>query len=408
MLKKMQRRFIIAAMTAFGVVMFVLITGINILNHYQTTVSQDEIINGILEYDQMITSQPGLSHPPINEMSWAGGSETEFTTRFFIVHCNDRGEIKIFGNDYISSIDKATAETYTKAVLDQRRNKGYYKDYRYIVKENAGDLTLVFLNIADSLQFKQTLLFVSVFIGLFSLLAVFVLVLIFSRPATKPFIKNIERQKRFITDASHELKTPITSIATSADIIAMEYENDEWIHNIQRQTARLTKLVNELVMLSRLDEEMPFPEKTTFSLSEAAWEITEPFAAMAKACGKTYTQSIDDNLSLYGDRNAIQQMLSILLDNAVKYSSTNGEIRLSIYGRRNKIYMELFNTCNLHGIVELDHLFDRFYRPDESRSTNTGGYGIGLSIAQAIAVSHGGKISVSTPDQKSILFRVIL
>lgn len=408
MLKKMQRRFITAAMTAFSMVMLILITGINGLNHYQMTRSQDNKINGILEYDQMITSHPENNHPPINEMPWAGGADAEFTTRFFVIHCNEYGKISVFGNDYITTIDEKTAETYTRAVLKQKKAKGTYNDYRYAVKTNDTELTLVFLYIADSLQFNQTLLFVSVLIGICSLTAVFLLVLIFSRPAIRPFMKNIERQKQFITDASHELKTPITSIATSADILAMEYEADEWIQNIQHQTNRLAKLVNQLVMLSRLDEEMPFPEKATFSLSEAAWEIAEPFAAMAKACGKTYTQSIDENLSLYGDRNAIQQMLSILLDNAVKYSSTNGEIRLSIYGRRSKIYMELFNTCDMHGIVELDHLFDRFYRPDESRSTNTGGYGIGLSIAQAIAVSHGGKIIASTPEQNSILFQIIL
>lgn len=130
----------------------------------------------------------------------------------------------------------------------------------------------------------------------------------------------MEQQKRFITDASHELKTPITSIATSADIAAMEHEGDEWIANIQKQTMRLARLVNDLVALSRLDEETPFPEKCGFSLSDAVWEAAEPFAVLAKAEGKRYKQRIEEGLVMYGNRDSIQQMVSILLDNAIKYS----------------------------------------------------------------------------------------
>ena len=147
----------------------------------------------------------------------------------------------------------------------------------------------------------------------------------------------------------------------------MEYEGDEWIANIQKQTARLTRLVSDLVTLSRLDEEMIIYDKTVFSLSDAAWEIAEPFASLAKAGGKTYIQNIEDRLE-----------------------------------------MEAFNTCELQGITDLERLFDRFYRPDESRSTNTGGTGIGLSMAQAIVEAHGGKITVNSTDGKTIIFTVVI
>lgn len=408
MLKKIQRRFILAAMTAFALVMLVLIAGINLLNHYQLTRSQDQKIQGILEYDRMIRSQPAAEHPPIHEMPWAGGPEAEFTTRFFVVHCSEEGKIRVFGNDYISSVDEETAEAYVRDVLMRQKTQGNYKDFRYAVSRNREDLVMVFLNVADAAGFKQTLLFVSLLIGLISLGAVFVLVLLLSRQAIRPYLKNVERQKRFITDASHELKTPITSIATSADIIAMEQKDNEWVHNIQQQTLRLARLVNDLVTLSRLDEEMPFPEKSSFSLSEAAWEIAEPFTAMAKASGKKYTQNIDEELTFCGDRSALQQMLSILLDNAFKYTAPDGEIHLSVTSRRGKIVIELSNTCSLQDTGELSRLFDRFYRPDTSRSTHTGGYGLGLSIAQAIAASHGGTITAHAKDKSTILFRVVL
>ena len=161
---------------------------------------------------------------------------------------------------------------------------------------------------------------------------------------------------------------------------------DEWIENIRRQAARLTKLVGDMVALSRLDEEMPFPEKSRFSVSEAAWEAAEPFAVLAKAQGKSYSQHIEEGLALYGDRNAIQRMISILLDNAFRYP----------------------NYFELPDISDLDRLFDRFYRLDESRSATTGGTGIGLSMVRAIAETHGGKATVQSVDGKEICFRVVI
>lgn len=408
MLKKMQRRFILAVMSAFGAVMLVLIVGINLLNDHQIKLSQDQKLESIYEYDQNMRNIPKSEQFPIYEVPLLGGVEKEFTIRFFIVWCDQNGNVKVFGNEYISSIDQTEAAAYTKAVLKTGKKSGNYKDYRYMVEKDGNGLELIFLNIADENEFQHTLMFISVIIGIISLLAVFILVILFSRPATRPYVRNMERQKQFITDASHELKTPITSIATSADIAAMEYNGNEWIKNIQQQTVRLTKLVNDLVMLSRLDEEIPYPEKMTFSLSDAVWEIAESFSAAAKAKGHKFTQEIEENLCFYGERSAIQQMLSILLDNAVRYSDEQGTIHLKMRKARNKIEIELYNTCNYDSRLDLDHLFDRFYRPDESRSTHTGGYGIGLSIAQMIAVSHGGKISVRSIEQQALLFKVIL
>lgn len=139
----------------------------------------------------------------------------------------------------------------------------------------------------------------------------------------------MEAQKQFITNAGHELKTPLTAISTSADVLAMEHDGDEWVHNIQVQSGRLSKLITSLVALSRLDEENPFPVRTEFSLSDALWEISEPFGSLAQAKGKAYTQDIADGLTVTGDRTAIQQMFSILLDNALKYSPDGGSISLT-------------------------------------------------------------------------------
>lgn len=429
MLKKMQRRFIMAAMAAFSTVMLVLVVGINMVNFFRTTSMQDGLAASLLEYEQRayeyrrysnfspdaqsmekkrgFSAHPEPAFPPLTEMP-GGGPEARFTTRFFAVHGDVSGNMDVISRDYIYSIDEETAKVYTEAVLRKGKRKGYYGDYRYHVRIDDTGSTVLFLNVSSALQFMKSLLLISLVIGFSSLLVVLMLVIFFSRYAVRPYVKNMERQKRFITDAGHELKTPITSIATSADIAAMEYEKDEWIANIQKQTARLSRLVGELVALSRLDEEIPFPEKSTFSLSDAAWETAEPFAVRAKAEGKNYCQSIGENLTFYGDRNSIQQLVSILLDNAVKYAAVPGEIHLDIYRRRRKVCIEVTNTCDLPDTAELDRLFDRFYRVDESRCAKTGGTGIGLAMAQAIVETHGGKIKAERIEENVICFRVLL
>lgn len=407
MLKKIQRRFILAAMAAFGTVMLLLIVGINLANYYRTTSMQDRLAGELLSHEQTVSAKRQTSPPPFRNKA-GRDPEAAFMTRFFTVHCEADGTVREVLRDYISSVDEEAAKAYTQAVLLKGREKGYYKDYRYLVSRSEKGISVLFLNTAIQMQSMRTLLFVSLATGAGSLLLVLLLVILFSRRAIRPYVKNIERQKQFITDAGHELKTPITSIATSADIAAMEHEGDEWIDNIRKQAARLTKLVGDMVALSRLDEETPFPEKGRFSVSETAWETAEPFAHLAKAKGKNYSQDIEENLMLFGDRSSIQRMISILLDNAVRYSDDGGEIQMRIYRRRGKVCIEVSNTCDLSDVSDLDRLFDRFYRLDESRSAETGGTGIGLSMVRAIAETHGGRATVHSEDGKRICFKVML
>lgn len=408
MLKKMQRRFIRAAMTAFGVIMLVLVAGINLINYTVMTGRQDEMLLGIQEYEKLRMSRTEERIPPISEMPWAMGPEADYTTRFFVAYCDRDGQLTRVFREHIVSVSEEEIKKYVADLLAGEDKKGYYQEYRYMIETEEEGQIIIFLNVTNELKFVRSLTLVSVGIAAASLLMAFLLTVLFSRRAVRPYMKNMERQRQFITDAGHELKTPLASILTSADILAMEDEENEWVINIQKQTARLSRLVGSLVELSRLDEEKPFPEKTVFSLSDAVWETAEPFSGLARAEGKTYTQDIKEHLRMNGDRCAIQQMISILLDNAVKYSDVGGTIHLSVCRRYHKICIEVFNTCELPKTAELDRLFDRFYRPDESRSSHTGGTGIGLSMAQAIAESHGGKITVKSHDRKEITFRVLL
>lgn len=364
MLKKMQKRFILAAMAAFGFVMGLLVVGINVASYIQMTVSQDQVLEGIFEYSQNMTQQQDENMPQITDMDWAGGPGTEFTKRFFIVWCDEKGNATLSDREYIASVDEQTAEEYAGNIISQGKRRGYYKDYRYLAEKLESGYELVFLNASDAMEFRNTVLIVSILTGMVSFVIVSLLVVLFSKKAIHPYMKNIEHQKQFITDAGHELKTPITSIVTSADILSYECENNEWLENIQKQAARLTRLVSDLVALSRLDEDMPLPDRAKFSVSEAAWEISESLSVLARAKGKVYEQEIEDNLVFCGERSSIQRVLSILLENAIKYSDEGGKIRMTIRRRHGRIQIEVYNTCKLDGDPDVDRWFDRFYRPD--------------------------------------------
>lgn len=416
MLKKMRWHFILAAMLAVFIMLVAVLAGINVWNYHTTAERADQQIQEIYGFESgkvpgMENSEENASQPvppDIFNRPDDHDPEAPYTTRFFIVRLDEEGNVTDVSTDFIASVTQTEAEEFARKVLNEKRQVGYYKNYRFQILAKKNDNIVIFLNTTMELRSVRNVLLISCLVGVVCFLVVFLLVILLSKRAMKPYIRNIERQKRFITDASHEIKTPLTSIATSVDVIEMEYGEDEWTRNIHKQTSKMSRMVADLVTLSRLDEENPFLERTEFSLSDAVWEVAEPFASLAKAQGKKYSQRIEENLTLCGNPDATRQMISVLLDNAMKYSDENGTIRLDVYKVHGKTKIEVFNTCVLEETQNLSRLFDRFYRPDNSRSRKTGGSGIGLSIAQAVAEAYGGKIKVSSKDGKSIMFQVTI
>lgn len=413
MLKKVRWRFIGSAMAAFSAVILTLLLVLNIWNYRSVSRQQDDALEMLLNIEngeeaapdmadranmpenpggmEIVDEPDGPAVPPPD--SWRQFSrEVRYSFRYFSVRYAADGTLQDVNCTSVASISEQTAKQYAAAVLAGKKLSGYYAGYRFHVQSAADGTTVIFLNSERELQAIRSLLLLTAAITCGCLLVVFALVLLFSRRAISPYLRNLSVQKQFITNAGHELKTPLTAISTSADVLAMEYPGDEWAENIQAQSARLARLIADLVTLSRLDEENPFPEKAEFSLSDAVWEIAEPFSSLAAAKGKRYAQKIEDGILLTGDRQAVQQMVSILLDNAVKYSDESGEISLCVSKCGKKAQIQVFNTCSGADKLDASRLFDRFYRADESHSSAVGGTGIGLSIARATVEAHGGRI----------------
>ena len=407
MLKRMRWRFIGAAMAAFTAVVLTLLCFVNIWNYYSVTRQQDRTLGRLLAVDRENVSPPaGQIVPPFDSME-RFSPEVPYMIRFFSVHLTEGGTAERVNQDYIASISEADAEAYADSVIARGRERGYESGYRYLVSREDTGTVILFLNSERELQTIRSLLWITLAIAGSCLAVVFGLVVLFSRRAITPYLKNIEAQKQFITNAGHELKTPLTAISTSADVLDMELSDNEWVRNIQSQAARLSKLIANLVTLSRLDEEDPFPVRTEFSLSEALWEISEPFVSLAAAKGKTYAQNIADGLTVTGEREAIQQTVSILLDNALKYSPDGGSTSLTARRSGKRAEITVSNTVDAAQCADTSRLFERFYRADESHSSNVSGTGIGLSIAKATVQAHGGDISAK-PTDGTIVFRVIL
>ena len=390
----MRWRFIGAAMAAFTAVVLTLLCFVNLWNYHSVTSQQDEALTRLMEIeDQQMPFSSRRGALPFDD--WSHFSpEVQYSLRFFSVHYDTNGIVSRVNQDYIASISESDAETYADAVLESGKAHGYESGYRYLVSTTEDETVVLFLNSEREIQTMRSLLWITLAIAAVCLAVVFGLVVLFSQRAITPYLKNMEAQKQFITNAGHELKTPLTAISTSADVLAMEHDGDEWVHNIQVQSGRLSKLITSLVALSRLDEENPFPVRTEFSLSDALWEISEPFGSLAQAKGKAYTQDIADGLTVTGDRTAIQQMFSILLDNALKYSPDGGSISLTTQRSGKRAEVTVSNTVDTAQSIDTTRLFDRFYRADESHSGAVSGTGIGLSIVKATVEAHGGTISV--------------
>lgn len=391
MLKKMRWRFIGAAMVAFSAVILVLFGFVNLWNYQNVTHGQDETLERLLAAENGAAKFPG-DVPP------RGGAErfspeVQYMIRFFSVRFDADGNVERVNQDFIASVSEDDAVTLARQAAAAGREHGYLSGYRYLVRDSGEETYAIFLNSERELGNIRSILLITVTIASCCLAVVFVLVLLLSRRAILPYMRNIETQKQFITNASHELKTPLTAISTSADVLAMEHDDDEWVRNIQEQTVRMSKLITNLVTLSRLDEENPFPEKSEFSLSDAVWEAAQPFEPLAKAKGLNFTQNIEGGITLTGDQSAIQQTISVLLDNAMKYSVDGGTISLNLdrTGRKSRIIVT--NSCAPDNIPDVSMVFDRFYRNDSSHSSKIAGTGIGLSIARATVEAHGGKIS---------------
>lgn len=336
--------------------------------------------------------------------------EMPYESRFFTVTVNAAGDVLSVDTGKIAAVDMANAVEYAQEALESGKERGFIDDYRWRKADTEDGALLLFLDCGRNLDTFRSFLLTSLAVSALGLLAVFLLILAFSGRVVRPVAESYEKQKRFITDAGHEIKTPLAIIEADADVLEMELDGEsEWLSDIRLQTRRLTDLTNDLVYLSRMEERADGAPFVDFPLSDIVDETAQSFHSRAMQKRQTFTGEIERNLTLHGDEKAIRQLVSILLDNAVKYAPEDGVIRLKLARQGKNAALSVWNTTATPIPREsLDKLFDRFYRTDPSRSSETGGHGIGLSIAKAVVGAHRGKITAETDDGQSLQITALL
>ena len=417
MIKQLRRKLIAACMISLAIVLAVILGGVNLMSYQKVVTDADTVLALLGSNDgEFPKLHSGPEAPPDGEVPVDRGAgkrdllgtkglspETPYESRFFSVVLNENRQVIQTDTGQIAAVDEESAELYAQSAVESGHTVGFLDDYRYLVLAEEGNTRVIFLDCGRSLSSFRTTLLASVALSLLGLLAVLVLLLILSHRIVRPVAESYEKQKQFITDAGHELKTPMTIISADVDLAEMECGENQWLTDIRRQTERLTGLTNDLIYLSRMEEEQPPLQVIEFPLSDVAEEMALPFLAPAKSQEKELTLHIQPMLPFTGDEKAIRQLISILLDNALKYSPAGGHLELRLEKQGRNILLTMTNTT-IQPVEEdkLSHLFDRFYRSDQSRNSRTGGYGLGLSIARSIVLAHKGKIRAESSDGMSL------
>ena len=408
MIKKLQRRYILISMGSLTLVMLLLVGSINLLFLYQ----MNRKINSALSILTANKGQFPLSYKikPSSafKFDFEINEETRYEIRYFVVEVNNDGSIRDTDTSHIAAISSEDASVYAKNAIKSKITRGYKSNYKYAVEDRSYGHIVVFMDCRTELENATIFLLISCTMGLITLLLVFILVSTFSKKAINPMIESMEKQKQFITDAGHEIKTPLAIISANADVLELINGKNEWITSIRNQTIRLNKLVKNLLMLSKMDEDSIKLIFTDINLSNLVMDTATSFKPIAEAANKSFEIDVKKDIMLNADESSITQLISTLIDNALKYSNEGGVIKISLVPIKKGCKFEITNTSDYIDTNNLNRLFDRFYRADSSRSRDTGGYGIGLSIAKSIVEAHHGKITAKSTDGKSIKFTVIL
>ena len=439
MIKQLQRRFIRIAVVALTVAMVLVVGIVNIANWISVRGELYDTLSLLVlpdsakeEPEDPVTPLPTPETTPETTDSRDRETKTDRQERWrangpfpdrnrhfrnmvseanwFTGVVTKEGEVKFLLMDQIENLDEETAKTLLLQAIADGRADGFLQDYLFRIRTRKdGSVRVVMLNCETRLATVRTLVLISAIACAGGILLALVLVMLASRKAVEPTIRNMEQQKQFITNASHELKTPLTVISTNMELLEMEEGDNPWVKSTQKQTAALRRLVDELVYLSRMEEENPPLTVEELDAGKLLEETAEPFVSMAEFSGREMTVEAEDGLRITGDRASLQRLMSILCDNAVKYAS-DGPIRAEIRAEgKNQIVLRVSNpVAEPLTKQQCEQLFNRFYRVDESRSKDKkSGFGIGLAIAAAIAEKHGGRITAAM-EENLLVFTCVL
>lgn len=398
MIKKLKIKLIILSNSAVLIFLILIVSCMNIINYHNIVKECDNIIEIILNNHG---SMPGFKLPP--HMS----PEVPYESRYFSITLDNNGKVIDCDVSRVTSIDYNDALKYKDIVMQINKSKAFINDYRYNIKNEDDSTLIVFLDSGRKLDSFYSFLTTSCLISILGFLIIFIIIFFISDKIINPFKENYIKQKKFITNASHEIKTPLTIINANIELLEMEYGNNDCLNDIQEQVIRLRELTDKLVSLSRIEENSDNLKMIESPISDIIVEVINNFKSLSLSNNKNIIYNVDEMVTMTCNDNSIRQLLSILLENAIKYSPSNSDINIDFHKQNNNLIFKISNTSIYKlDVKNIKNIFDRFYRLDSSRNSNTGGYGIGLSIVKAIVNSHNGKVIANVKENN--IFEIII
>lgn len=432
MIRKLRIKFIILSTISLLLLLGIIVISSNLLTYRDLVFNADRVIDLIAD-----NKGPSIPMPPPEKMTvpekaaGAGNGgfmgrklspEILYEARFFVAELSGEGEVLRVNTERIAMVDEEDAYEYAWQAQRRKGDRGFIGEFRYAkfsdLRDGEGndenDIRVIFLDCGRKLFTFRNALLINCLISFLGFLAIFLVIVFLSKKIVRPVSESYEKQKQFISVAGHEIRTPITIIDADAEILSMEIgEENEWLQDICKQTKRMAALTNDLLTLSRMDENRQQFTMIDFPISDVVSETVQSFQSLAHSRKRNIKAEITPMLSCCGDENSIRQLVGILLDNAIKYTKENDDgtcddILLRLVKKNHNLYLSVRNRSEPVSEEQLRLFFERFYRTEQSRNSETGGYGLGLSIAKSIAEAHKGRITASVPVVETVQITVTL
>nr|WP_027870212.1 HAMP domain-containing sensor histidine kinase [[Eubacterium] cellulosolvens] len=390
-INKLRRKFIMISMHTFTIVILLISGVIYLFNLHAMRKEAYSIIGEIIENEgELPVPTGGLSVHQTSMDNW-------YSTRYFSVIYDKKGKVTDVITSHISAVGDEEAKEYGQKILDQYFTFGSTEKYYYRVadREDGGKI-VVFLDFSRQQRIIERILNVALLLVFSGLIAAAFVVRILSFRLVRPEVRAAEQQKAFITNASHELKTPLAVIRANTEVETMLNGENEWNQSTMRQVDRMTGLIQNLVMIARAEENEKNSERREINVSAIAKETVQTFRAVAEQEGLVLENTTGDGLTMKADESQIRQLLTLLIDNAIKYCDKNGSIRVNIERRGKMIRLMVSNSYENGKNVDCSRFFDRFYRENKAHTQeDKGGFGIGLSIAESLVKQYKGTIDAN-------------
>lgn len=422
MFNKLRNRFLIINLATISVMMLIAFTAIYVINYLNVQSDINMDLHRIADYQQK--GGPGAEGPrgsgdggamPLDKGPINNGTQPPDRSISFMIRTDASGTLIDKQSKFTMDDEFYTAALKEALSIGKDIGRFTLDDSKWIftVKHTGTGELIVFLDITAQQKILTNLIYIFAVVGLLMLIILYFTSRFFANRSIAPVREAFDKQKQFIADASHELKTPLTIINTNADVLLSNGEDSirsqaKWLQYIKSETERMTRLTNDLLYLTEMDDSRTGMIHSKFNMSDAAENIILTMEAVIFEKNISFDYDIQQDLTVTGNSEQIKQVVMILLDNAVKYTNPKGAVHISLKKQNNDVLLSVSNTGEGIAAEHLTRIFDRFYRTDTSRARKQGGYGLGLAIAKSIVDQHKGKIYAKSVIGESATFYVQL